>query len=320
MKCTVIGGVTRYCSMITRLRVGGDARSTSRATLLILFSACCFGSIPILITLATGSGARLIDVLVWRYALAALLLVVVSGGLSAVRQPGSRAMPLLVLAGGGQAAIAFVSLSALRYIPAASLAFLFYTYPAWVAVISALRGTERLTGGRAGALVLSLVGLALMVGMPGSGGLHPLGVVLALSSALLYALYIPMIDHFGTGLPPAVTSAFAAGGAAIVLIAASLLRGGPRIDLAPLAWASIAVLAVVCTVIAFIVFLRGLAVIGPVRTAIISTVEPFWTALLASVVLGQQLGPRTFAGGMLIAAAVVVLQAGHRGMAPVPAE
>ena len=33
--------------------------------------------------------------------------------------------------------IAFVSLSALRYIPAATLTFLFYTYPAWVTVISA---------------------------------------------------------------------------------------------------------------------------------------------------------------------------------------
>lgn len=299
--------------------MSGARQSTTRATLLILFSACCFGSIAILTTIAIGSGARLIDVLVWRYVIAALLLVVVSGGFAAVRRPGRRALPLLVLAGGGQAVIAFVSLSALQYIPAATLTFLFYTYPAWVAVISALRGVERLTAPRAGALLLSLAGIALMVGMPGSGGLHPVGVVLALSAALLYALYIPMINHFGAGLPPAVTSTFASGGAAIVLLAASLLQGGPRIDLAALAWASIVVLAVVCTVLAFITFLRGLAVIGPVRTAIISTVEPFWTALLGSVVLGQQLGPRTFAGGLFIAAAVIVLQAAHRAGAPASA-
>ena len=297
-----------------------EAALTSHATRLILLSACCFGSIAILTTLAMGSGARLIDVLVWRYAIAAVLLMVVSGGVSAIRAPGRRATPLVVFAGGGQAAIAFVSLSALRYIPAATLTFLFFTYPAWVAVISALRGVEQLTASRAGALVLSLAGIALMVGARGSGGLHPLGVVLALSSALLYALYIPMINHFGAGLPPAVTSTFAAGGAAIALISASLLLGGPRVDLAPLAWASIAGLAVVCTVIAFIVFLRGLAIIGPVRTAIISTVEPFWTALLGSVVLGQQLGPRTYSGGMLIAAAVIVLQAGQRASAPAPAQ
>jgi drug/metabolite transporter (DMT)-like permease len=65
-------------------------------------------------------------------------------------------------------------------------------------------------------------------------------------------------------------------------------------------------------VLAFLAFLRGLAEIGPVRTAIVSTVEPFWTALLGSIVLGQQIGPRTLGGGLLIAAAVVLLQLGHR--------
>lgn len=295
-------------------------RSTSRATLLVVFSACCFGSIPILITLAIGSGARLIDALVWRYAIAAVLLVVVSGGIGATRAAGRRALPLLVLAGGGQAAIAFVSLSALKYIPAASLTFLFYTYPAWIAAMAAIRGTERLTGPRVAALVLSLAGLALMVGMPGAGGLHPIGALLALSAALLYALYIPMIGHLGKDLPPSVTSSYAAAGAAIVLIAASLFQGGPQFELSSLAWLSIGVLAVVCTVLAFIAFLRGLAVIGPVRTAIISTVEPFWTALLGSVVLGQQLGPRTLIGGMLIAAAVIVIQVGHRAQLATPPE
>lgn len=290
-----------------------DARSPhlARASALVLFSACCFGSIPILTTLAIGGGARLVDVLSWRYLIAAALLVVVSGGLAQVRQPAKRAMPLLVLAGGGQAAIAFVSLSALRYIPAAMLTFLFYTYPAWVAVISALRGAERITRARAIALVLSLAGIALMVGIPGAGSLHPVGVLLALSSALMYAAYIPMIDHLGRGLPPAVTSVYASGGAAVILVAVALLQGGLGVRFTPLAWGAIGTMAVVSTVLAFIAFLRGLAEIGPVRTAIMSTIEPFWTALLGALVLRQALGPRTFAGGVCIAAAVVLLQLGQ---------
>lgn len=290
-----------------------DARSPhlARASALVLFSACCFGSIPILTTLAIGGGARLVDVLSWRYLIAAALLVVVSGGLAQVRQPAKRAMPLLVLAGGGQAAIAFVSLSALRYIPAAMLTFLFYTYPAWVAVISALRGAERITRARAIALALSLAGIALMVGIPGAGSLHPVGVLLALSSALMYAAYIPMIDHLGRGLPPAVTSVYASGGAAVILVAVALVQGGLGVRFTPLAWGAIGTMAVVSTVLAFIAFLRGLAEIGPVRTAIMSTIEPFWTALLGALVLRQALGPRTFAGGVCIAAAVVLLQLGQ---------
>ncbi len=290
--------------------------SAPRATLLVLVSACCFGSIGVLSTLAINGGARLIDVLFWRYAIAAALLVVVSGGLAAVRLPRRRALELSFLAGGGQAAVAFTTLSALKYIPVASLVFLFYTYPTWVAVISAARGVERLTPARVAVLAISLAGIGLMVGLPGSGALHPAGVAFALGGAVLYALYIPMINRIGTGLAPAVTSAFAAGGAAVVFLVAALAQGVPRVAFTPLGWAAILALAVVCTVLAFIIFLRGLAVIGAVRTAIVSTVEPFWTALLASVVLGQQLTPRTYAGGVLIAIAVIALQMVPRETAP----
>jgi drug/metabolite transporter (DMT)-like permease len=286
----------------------------------VLFSACCFGSIPILITLATSSGARLVDVLAWRYVLAALLLVAVAGGMAPVLAPGRRAWRVVGLAGGGQAAIAFVSLSALRFIPAATLTFLFYTYPAWVAVIAAMRGAERLTGPRMLALGLSLAGIAMMVGTPGAGGLHPVGVLLALASALLYAVYIPLIDRLGRGLAPAVTSAYASAGAGAILVVVAVAQGGLALRFAPVGWAAVLVLAVVSTVLAFIAFLRGLAEIGPVRTAIVSTIEPFWAALLGSVVLGQQIGPRTLAGGTLIAAAVIVLQLGARpAAAPAPA-
>lgn len=287
-------------------------RALSRATLLVMFSACCFGSIPILITLATSSGARLVDILAWRYLIAAVLLVVVSGGIAPVLAPGRRAWWVIILAGGGQAAIAFVSLSALRYIPVATLTFLFYTYPAWVAVMAAVRGTERMSGRRALALALSLAGIALMVGMPGAGGLHPIGALLALSSALMYAMYIPLIDGLGRGLPAAVTSVYATTGAGAILVAVALAQGGLAPRFAPIGWTAVLILAVVCTVLAFLAFLHGLAEIGPVRTAIVSTIEPFWTALLGSVVLSQQIGPRTLAGGLLIAAAVILLQLGHR--------
>ena len=109
-----------------------------------------------------------------------------------------------------------------------------------------------------------------------------------------------------------MTSAYTAAGAAIILIIVAVAQGGLAVQFAPIGWMAVLVLAVVCTVLAFMAFLRGLAQIGPVRTAIVSTIEPFWTALLGSVVLGQSIGPRTLAGGVMIAAAVIVLQLGPR--------
>jgi drug/metabolite transporter (DMT)-like permease len=202
-----------------------------------------------------------------------------------------------------------LSLSALNYVSVSTVTFLFYSYPAWVALIAAMRGTEPLTGRRVLALALSLAGIAVMVGMPGAGGLNVTGVILALVAAFLYALYIPMLGRFGEALPPAVTASYACAGAALIFTVAAVVRGGPVFTLAPIAWTMIGLLALVSTAIAFLAFLRGLAVIGPVRTAIVSTIEPFWASLLASVALGQALSPRSLAGGLLIAAAVVILNA-----------
>jgi len=300
---------------------GAATPAVGRATLLVAFSACCFGSIATLVTVATRAGARLSEVLTWRYVIAAVLLAVIGGGASAIRREARRGLPIVVLAGGGQAVIAGLSLSALRYIPAATMIFLFYTYPAWVTVISALRGKEALTGRRLLALVLSLAGIGVMVGLPGTGAssVATLGVLLALASALLYALYIPMIDRLGRGLPPALTATFTTAGAAVILGVAAAVSGGFAVRQPPIVWAMTFGLAVVCTVIAFICFLRGLAAIGPVRTSIISTVEPFWGALLASVVLAQPLAARTLAGGILVAAAVIILNVPQRVDTPVVA-
>ena len=289
-----------------------------RATLLVAFSACCFGSIAIFVTIATDAGARLVEVLAWRFLLAALLLAVIAGGPAMLSREIRRGLPLVVLAGGGQAAIGGLSLSALRYIPAATMIFLFYSYPAWVTVISALRGKEPLTGRRMLALGLSLAGIAVMVGLPGTGtpSLALPGVLLALAGALLYALYIPMIDHLGGELTPALTAAFATAGAAVILAITATMTGGFAVRQPPVVWGMVLLLAILCTVIAFIAFLRGLAAIGPVRTAIVSTVEPFWGALLASAVLAQPLAPRTLTGGVLVAAAVVILNLPQRAEKP----
>jgi drug/metabolite transporter (DMT)-like permease len=282
--------------------------SVPAATISLLLAALGFGSVVILTKLARDGGAPLASILAWRYAIAAALLVGLSGGVRAVRLPPRRALPILLLGGGGQAAIAFLSLRALDYIPAAAVGFLFYTYPAWVALGAAATGAERLTGARAAALALSLAGIALMVGAPGAAALHRTGVALALGSAAIYAVFIPVVGRLQRGTPPAVASTYIVAGVTVVALVIGAAGDDITVALAPRVWAAIAALALFSTALAFIYFLRGLAVLGPVRTSIISTVEPFWTALAGMLVLGQPLRGSTLAGGALIAAAVLLLQ------------
>ena len=75
-------------------------------------------------TLATRSGAPLLEILVGRYGLAAVLLAVLarSSGTRTLQRAGLRVMIVIGLA---QALIAYSSLMALNYIPAGTLSFLF---------------------------------------------------------------------------------------------------------------------------------------------------------------------------------------------------
>jgi len=289
---------------------GTQSRATSaagRATLLIALSACGFGAIAILVTIAMETGAPLMTVLSGRYVIAAVVLGAIAGAAGDLRfdRPAIRVMGF---AGVGQVLVAVVSLSALRYIPAGTLAFLFYTYPAWVAIIAKFRHSEPLTPTRLFALALSLAGIFVMVGSPGGAELHPAGVALALAAALLYAVYVPMIAALQRNLSPVATATYMSVGAAIVLVVVGAVQGELTLQLHRTAWLAILGLSLVSTVAAFLGFLRGLRVLGPVRTAIISTVEPFFTALLGGWLLAQPPTRATLIGGAFIAAAVILLQ------------
>lgn len=288
--------------------------TTARATLLVLLAACCFGSVSILTVLGRAEGATLLGILFWRYLLGSAGLLAVSGGPARVRLPRERLVPIVVLGGAGQSIVTGASLASLDYIPAATLGFLFYTYPAWVTVIAAARGLERLTPVRVVALVLSLGGILLMVGNPFASRLPAVGLALALGSALTYAIYVPLLNHLGRDVAPAVTSTWLTLGTAFILGAIALATAPAQLAaLTPRAWGIVVLFALVSTVLAFTVFLRGLAILGPVRTAIISTVEPFWTALLGALLLGQPLTKGVVAGGACIAVAVALLQWRPRG-------
>ena len=259
-----------------------------------------------------GVGAPLTTVLAYRYLLGAIVLgmmVIRGGGL-----PGTARgrLLLIVIGGGGQTIVAFLGLSALRYIPVATSTFLFYTFPAWVAVIGAVRGTEPFTRVRLAALALSLTGITVMIGGSATVSANVTGVLLALAAAVCYAIYIPTLERLQQGFTPIATALLVCLGAMMAFLALATFDRDLTIALHRTAWIAIVVLALVSTVAAFQLFLGGLAVLGPVRTAIVSTFEPVAAALLGAALLAQPLTVPTLMGGALIIAAVVLLQRSGR--------
>lgn len=284
-----------------------------------MISASAYGGLSIATTIAARDGVPLITLMAWRYALAAPLLVALAGVATVLRTPPRRALALLLLGGGGQTLVTWLSLSALEWLPAASLGFLFYTYPAWVAIFAAIGGSERLTPIRVVALAAALTGITLMVGAPWDLTLPLPGVLRALGAAVIYALYVPLLHRLRGPLEASTASVFIIAGAAVAFVTASFSQGALVATMTPLTWGLSLFLAGYCTVVAFVTFLKGLAVLGPVRAAILSTAEPFFTAAFAALILAQPLGVTTIAGGACIVVAILLLQRATPSIPDAPA-
>jgi drug/metabolite transporter (DMT)-like permease len=158
------------------------------------------------------------------------------------------------------------------------------------------------------ALILALAGVTIMVGAPGSAAMNGKGVALALGASFMYAAYLPVLRRIQRDIPPKTATFFLVIGAAALFVIAALFQGGLSLPARTDARIEIAILAVVCTGMAFTALISGLSVLGPVRTAIIATVEPFFTALLGVLILKNDLRPATIFGGVLIVLAVVLIE------------
>jgi drug/metabolite transporter (DMT)-like permease len=138
--------------------------------------------------------------------------------------------------------------------------------------------------------------------------LNPVGVVLAVASALIYSAYLPALEYVQNGVPALISTFFLIAGAAIAFAIVALVNQDVQIPMRREVWTNISILAFVSTVIAFAALIKGLAVLGPVRTSIIATVEPFFTAILGALVLGSQFNIATIIGGILIATAILAIE------------
>ncbi len=189
--------------------------------------------------------------------------------------------------------------------------------PVLVVLAERLRGRP---GSRrtAAACGLAVVGLGLLVGVPGPAGVPVAGAALALLAAAGFAAMTLLAARPVPGLDDATTTAvaFTLGGALLLAVAAPLT--GIAFTPGPAALALLVGLGVLPTALAYTLFFRGLRRAAPATGAVAALLEPLTGALLAALVLGEHLGPAGLVGAALVGAAVVLasLPAAARQTAP----
>ncbi|MDF2627007.1 MAG: multidrug transporter permease [Symbiobacteriaceae bacterium] len=272
---------------------------------LVALSALGYSTNPIFGKMAYSAGANAVSLLAIRFTMAAIgmwVLLAARGEAGALDK--QKRWQLLALGALGQATVSLLYFVALEHIGASLATGIFYTYPAFVAVAGLFRGEGLSRLGAAG-LLLTVAGTWLLLSND-LGGFTWGGAALILCASLLYTLYILVSNAWTRGTPPTVSATYVTTGAALVYLLIAAVTQPPLPGAG--AYLAGAGLALCSTILAMITFFAGLPRVGSTRAAIISTLEPVFTALLAVVALHEHLGVLQTLGTALVVAGAVAAQ------------
>lgn len=243
-------------------------------------------------------------VVLGRTGLAALVLVPIALHSGALRAAARHWRPVAVFAVLEMGVPWLLLGHAEQRISSALAGLLLAAVPIIGALVLAAMGDRRsLAGVRVLGMALGIVGVGILVGLNAlDGHLDPLSVLEMLIVASCYAVGPILLDRLENPAPAIGTIALSV----LVVALFYLPFGGPALVAdwppRPSTVLSLLVLGLVCTALAFLLFLRLIAAAGPVRAVVITFVNPAVALLLGVVVLSE---PVTT--GMIIGFPIVLI-------------
>jgi len=221
-----------------------------------------------------------------------------------------RAMIVLGMLGNGIYQVFFI-LGLVRA-RVATAALIIAATPAFVAVLGRLRGTEHLNRVQWAGVGMQILGCSTVAfgAMRSRGGEDTvLGVVLLLGAAFSWSIYAVSLKRYSDHVAPWYLGGYTMLGGAIVMAVVGL----PAImstnwSAAPWGvWLALMYATFIAMVIAYLLYYRGLKILGPTRTSMYSNLQPLvamglaWLMLHEAPTVAQTTGAALIVGGLLLA-------------------
>lgn len=300
-----------------------DRRSPLLGSLTVVVAAGLFATLGVLSRTTYDLGLTPLGFVTWRSGVAAaamiaLVWITVRRGARLVgwRSLTPRDRVSLAVAALAGATLDVTMFFAYARVSVAIVLLCFYLFPAIVAGASALLGWERMDRLRATALTIALAGMvAVVVGGPvveGGPGIDPLGVLLAIGSAVSQAVFV-LVSRRGYRQVPteqAMSVVLTTSSAMAIVLA---LFGGAAASLTlPLQTPSLLGLVVFAGLfgagVPSFLFLAGIRWIGGVKAGVLMLAQAPIGVALAAVFLHEAIGPIQVAGGVAILVAALLIQ------------
>lgn len=174
---------------------------------------------------------------------------------------------------------------------------------------------ERLTLRRAIGVGLGFCGVATAIGLTALThiDLRSLGQLAVIGGTISYALAGVWARKMLRGLPPQVAAAGMVTGSSLMMIPAAWIIEGPfTFDLTPQTWAAIGYYAMIGTALAYLLYYRVLAMAGSGNLMLCTLMIAPVAIVLGAIILGESLPLRAYFGFALLAAGLLVLNAGQK--------
>ncbi|MEA2675700.1 MAG: hypothetical protein QOI92_2892 [Chloroflexota bacterium] len=300
-----------------------DRRSPLLGSFTVVVAASLFAMLGVLSRIAYDEGLTPFAFVTWRSGVAALsMAVLVLFTLRrGVRLVGWRSLARRDRIALGVAALAGASLDVTMFlafarVPVAIVLLCFYLFPAMVAIGSALLGWEPINRSRGLALVIALGGMvAVVIGGEGSGalgGLDPVGVLLAIGSAVSQAVFVLVARRGYRQVPTAQAMTLILTVSATIATLLAIAGGALSSVWLPFSSPSLLGLLVFAGIVAAAIpsylFLAGIRWIGGVKAGILMLAQAPVGVVLAAVFLHESIGLVQITGGVGILAAAFIIQ------------
>jgi drug/metabolite transporter (DMT)-like permease len=227
----------------------------------------------------------------------------------------ARRLIVLGLLGNGLYQVAWIE--GLARINAGTAALIFAATPAFIGIVGRALGVEHPTRKAWIGIGLQLVGMSgVVLGSAAEAARSAargslLGLVLILAAAMAWAFYSTLLKKHAQRVHPVQLSAWTLFGGALVYAVVGL-PGLIRLDagaVPTVAWAAVLGSGTGALVVAYLFYYRGMRVIGPVKTAMFSNLQPIVALVVAYFVLHEVPTPLQLGGATLIMSGLLVSRA-----------
>jgi drug/metabolite transporter (DMT)-like permease len=184
------------------------------------------------------------------------------------------------------------------------------TTPMFAVVFMALAGLEAITPRKAIALVLGLIGVAILQGVSFDGlSAQTLGILAVASASAFYGLSAPWSKKMLTGIPPLTTATCQLMLSSVLMTAIALVFGDitQLTQASTTTWMALVGLAVLSTSVAYLLFFGIIQRAGPSFVSLVTMIIPVSAILLGYFVIGEKLTLQDIVGAAIIGVALIII-------------